>query len=199
MLKGSEVRPVEHQVDRLFVDRWSPRAMSGEPISDGELLQLFEAARWAPSAGNLQPWRFLYARRDTPQWPLFFDLLNPGNQSWCVNAAVLVLFISKTVNLESGRPIKTHSYDTGAAWENFALQGAISNLIVHGMQGFNYDRARDVLEVPAEFALEAMAAVGRPGRKEDLSESLQAREHPSGRRPLAESMFEGKYRHEHSS
>jgi nitroreductase len=194
MLKGSEVRPVEHQVDRLFVDRWSPRAMSGEPIADEDLLQLFEAARWAPSAGNLQPWRFLYARRDTPEWPLFFDLLNPGNVTWCVNAAVLVLFISKTVNLESGRSIKTHSYDTGAAWQNLALQGTISGLVVHGMQGFNYDRARDVLQIPAEFAVEAMAAIGRPGRREDLSESLQAREIPSSRRPLTDTVIEGIYR-----
>ena len=168
--------------------------MSGEPISNEELLRLFEAARWAPSAGNLQPWRILYARRDTPEWPLFFDLLNPGNVTWCVNAAVLLLFVSKTVNLESGRPIKTHSYDTGAAWENLALQAAISGLIAHGMQGFNYDRAREVLEIPAEFALEAMAAIGRPGRKEDLSESLQAREIPSTRRPLSEAVIEGKYR-----
>jgi len=194
MVKGSQVRPVEHHVDRLFVDRWSPRAMSGEPISNDELLRLFEAARWAPSAGNLQPWRFLYARRETPEWPLFFDVLNPGNQTWCANAAVLMLFISKTVNVESGRPIKTHSYDTGAAWGNLALQAAISGLIAHGMQGFNYERARDVLQIPAEFALEAMAAIGRPGRREDLSEELQARESPSARRPLSETAIEGIYR-----
>lgn len=194
MAKGTESRPIEHQVDRLFVDRWSPRAMSGEPISNDDLLRLFEAARWAPSAGNLQPWRFLYARRDTPEWPLFFDVLNAGNQTWCANAAVLILFISKTVNLESGRPIKTHAFDTGAAWQNLALQGRISGLVVHGMQGFDYERAREVLEVPADFALDAMAAIGRPGRLEDLSESLQAREFPSGRRPLSETVFEGKYR-----
>ena len=194
MVKGADVRPVEHGVDRLFVDRWSPRAMSGESIADQELWRLFEAARWAPSAGNLQPWRFLYARRDTVAWPLFFDILNPGNQTWCVNAAVLVLFISQTMNPESGRTIRTHAYDTGAAWENFALQGAISGLVVHGMQGFNYDRAREVLQIPAEFAIDAMAAVGRPGRTEDLSESLQAREKPSGRRPLPETVIEGIYR-----
>jgi nitroreductase len=194
MVKGTDVRPVEHRVDDLFVDRWSPRAMSGEPVSDDELWRLFEAARWAPSAGNLQPWRMLYAHRDTGPWQLFFDLLNPGDQTWCVNAAVLVVFISKTMNPDSGRAIKTHSYDTGAAWENFALQGTISGLVVHGMQGFNYDRAREMLGVPPEFAVEAMAAVGRPGRKENLSESLQAREVPSSRRPLTETIFEGKYR-----
>jgi nitroreductase len=191
VIKGSEVRPVEHDVDRLFVDRWSPRAMTGESISPEELLTLFEAARWAPSSGNQQPWRMLYAHRDTPSWPLFFELLNPGNKPWCLNAAVLIVFISRTINEDGSRPIKTHSYDTGAAWSSFALQGTLRGLVVHGMQGFNYVQARDVLHVPAEYAIEAMAAVGRPGRKEDLSESLQAREKPSGRRPLGETIIEG--------
>jgi nitroreductase len=194
MIRATEVRPVEHGVDALFVNRWSPRGMSGESISNDELLRLFEAARWAPSAGNLQPWRMLYAHRDTPDWPLFFDILNPRNQLWCVNAAVLVVFISKTMNPESGREIKTHSYDTGAAWASFALQGTISGLVVHGMQGFNYERAREVLEVPPEFAVEAMAAVGRPGSTAHLPEDLQARERPSNRRPLSETVFEGRFR-----
>lgn len=164
--------------------------MSGESISQEELDTLFEAARWAPSAGNQQPWRMLYAHRHTSSWPLFYEVLNPGNKTWCGNAAALVLFISRTANSE-GRPIKTHSYDTGAAWANFALQGTVQGLVVHGMQGFNYEQAREVLQIPQEFALEAMAAVGRPGRKEDLSESLQSREFPSTRRPLAETISEG--------
>jgi nitroreductase len=192
VITGREHRQAHHPIDPIFLDRWSPRAMSGESISQAELEPLFEAARWAPSAGNQQPWRMLYAHRDTPSWQLFYELLNPGNKTWCANAAVLVLFISRTVNPE-GRPIKTHSYDTGAAWENFALQGTRSGLVVHGMQGFNYDLARETLGIPAEFAVEAMAAVGRPGRKEHLSESLQAREFPSVRRPLAETIIEGRY------
>jgi nitroreductase len=195
VIKGRDVRPLEHGVDPLFVDRWSPRAMSGEPITSEELSALFEAARWAPSAGNLQPWRILYARRETAEWPLFYGLLNPGNVTWCANAAVLLLFVSKTVNEHNGRPILTHSYDTGAAWENLALQGSRMGLVVHGMQGFNYERAREALQVPPEYNVEAMAAVGRPGRIEDLSEQLQAREKPSGRRPLAETVIEGVFRH----
>jgi nitroreductase len=190
VITGRSKRHADHAIDPLFLDRWSPRAMSGEPISQEELATLFEAARWAPSAGNQQPWRMLYAHRDTSSWPLFYDALNPGNKTWCLNAAVLVLFISRTANHE-GRPIKTHSYDTGAAWASFALQGTIQGLVVHGMQGFNYEQAREVLQVPPDFALEAMAAVGRPGRMEDLSESLQARELPSTRRPLAETIIEG--------
>jgi nitroreductase len=86
-VRGRDHRKADHAVDDLFVDRWSPRAMSGEPLSQAELSVLFEAARWAPSAGNTHPWRILYAHRDTEQWPLFFDLLVERNQVWCRNAA----------------------------------------------------------------------------------------------------------------
>jgi nitroreductase len=168
--------------------------MSGEPVDDAALLQLFEAARWAPSSGNAQPWRMLYAHRDTAHWPLFFDLLNEGNRVWCQRAAALVVFLSKRVNDRTGRPAVTYSYSTGSAWQNFALQGTLSGLVVHGMEGFDYDRARVSLQIPDGMRVEAMAAVGRPGRVEDLPERLQARETPSGRRPLGELVCQGVYR-----
>jgi nitroreductase len=194
VIKGSAARTADHPVDTLFLDRWSPRAMSGEPIEPRELMPLFEAARWAPSSGNAQPWRMLYAHRDTPQWPLFFGLLNDGNKVWCHRAAVLVLFLSKAVNERTGKPAVTFSYSTGSAWQNFALQGTLSGLVVHGMEGFDYARAREALAIPEEMRVEAMAAVGRPGRTEDLPERLQAREAPSGRKPLSELVCEGSYR-----
>ena len=86
MIKGSEKRKADHPIDKLFLDRWSPRAMTGETVSDNDLMSLFEAARWAPSSYNHQPWRMLYARRDSEHWPLFFDLLVEFNQSWAKNA-----------------------------------------------------------------------------------------------------------------
>jgi nitroreductase len=193
VVKGSDLRVPDHPISSIFLDRWSPRAMTGEPIEPAELMRLFEAARWAPSPANLQPWRMLYARRDTPQWPLFFNLLVESNQAWCRNAAALVLFISKSINERTGKPAITNSFVTGAAWENFALQGAMSGLVVHGMQGFDYERARAALQIPDDFRVEAMGAVGRPGRSEDLPEPLRAREAPNGRRPLAEIVFEGPY------
>ena len=113
--------------------------MSGEPISEPELLTLFEAAHWAPSSGNSQPWRFLYARRDTEHWPLFFDLLNENNKTWCHRAAALIVFISRTTHEQSGRVLVTHSYDTGSAWMSLAYQGWMQGLVVHGMAGFDYD------------------------------------------------------------
>lgn len=192
MIKGSEKRQSDHPVGRIFVDRWSPRAMSGEEVSNGELLTLFEAARWAPSSMNNQPWRMLYAPRSSPHWPLFFDLLVDSNKVWCARAAALVVVISKTT-FDSGKPCRTHSYDSGAAWMSLALQGSMLGLVVHGMQGFDYDRARIELAIPGEFQVEAMAAIGRPGRIEDLPEQLQAREMPNERRPLVESVFEGPF------
>ena len=168
--------------------------MSGESISQAELAVLFEAARWAPSAGNTHPWRILYAHRDTEHWPLFFDLLVERNQIWCRNASALLLFISRKTNEQSGRPLITHSYDTGAAWENLALQGTLKGLVVHGMAGFDYARAKTTLNIPDDFNVEAMAAVGRPGPITVLPEDFQARESPNTRRGIDELVFEGKYR-----
>ena len=153
-VKGSDVRTPDRPIDPLFVDRWSPRAMSGEPITREELLQLFEAARWAPSSGNSQPWRMLYAHRDSPHWPTFFGLLASGNQAWCVNAAVLVVFVSQKMREGTDKPLPTHSYDTGSAWMSLAYQGWISGYVVHGMAGFDYDRARTELGVPDGFHVE---------------------------------------------
>ena len=194
MIRGSDVRQAAHPIDTLFLDRWSPRAMTGEPIDEAELLVLFEAAHWAPSSGNSQPWRFLYARRDTEHWPLFFDLLAEGNRTWCHKASALIVFISRTTHDQSGRALVTHSYDTGAAWMSFAYQGWLRGLVVHGMAGFDYARARTVLHVPDDMTVEAMAAVGKPGAKEDLPPQHLQREFPSQRKPLAELVFDGPYR-----
>ena len=191
MLNGSSIRKGAHPIDRQFLDRWSPRAMSGEPVSREELLSLFEAARWAPSSGNQQPWRMLFARRETPQWDTFFGLLAAGNQAWCERAAALVVFVSRTLNSYTGRTSVTHSYDTGAAWGYFALQGYLKGYVVHGMEGFDYARARQALAIPEEFRIEAMAAVGHPAPLEVLSAQLQAREAPNDRRSLEQTVCEG--------
>lgn len=193
LINASEVRRAGHPVDELFLDRWSPRAMTGEELSEAELLTLFEAARWAPSSFNNQPWRILYARRGTRHWQTFFDLLVEGNQAWAKDAAALVLFASKETFDHNGQPYPTHSFDTGAAWENLALQAARNNLVAHGMQGFDYERARTSLKIPEGFRVEAMAAVGRPAPADSLPERLRAREVPSDRKPLSETVCEGPF------
>jgi len=193
MIKGSEKRTPDHPVDKIFPDRWSPRAMSGEAMPNDAIMSLFEAARWAPSSYNNQPWRILYATRNGSHWQMFLDLLVPGNQVWAKNAAALLLFISKKTFTFNGKPCITHSFDTGAAWENLALQGWLSGYVVHGMQGFDYERARTELSIPDDYHVEAMAAVGIPASPEVLPEQLQAKEGPSDRRKLEETICEGPF------
>lgn len=188
-----DFRNPTHPVDPLFPNRWSPRAMSGEEITEAELLTLFEAARWAPSSNNNQPWRFFYGRRNTPHWPLFLSLLTEGNRIWANRAAVLVVVASKTT-FDSGKLARTHSYDAGASWGHLALQGSLMGLVVHGMQGFDYDRAKAELAMPDFFQVEAMIAIGRPGKREDLPEHLQEREFPSDRKSLAHIIVEGPWK-----
>jgi len=117
-----DFRKPENNVHELFINRWSPRAMSGEEIDEATLKTLLEAARWAPSANNNQPWRFIYARRNTSHWETFFNLLAEGNQIWAKNAAALIVVVSKTT-FDSGKPARTHSYDAGAALGQFGFAG----------------------------------------------------------------------------
>jgi nitroreductase len=184
-------RQPDHAIEPIFWRRWSPRAMSGEGLTDEELLRLFEAARWAPSTYNEQEWRFLYARRDTPQWPLFFDLLYEPNQAWCKNAAVLVVVLARKTFTRNGKPNPVHLYDAGSSWQNLALQATAMGLVSHGMAGCDFDKARADLKVPDEFAVAAMFALGRPGDPADLPEQLRENETPSGRRPVQQSICEG--------
>jgi nitroreductase len=191
--KGREFRNADHPIAPEFLDRWSPRAMSGEEIPREALMTMFEAARWAPSSSNLQPWRMLYALRSSPQWPTFLGLLSEGNRVWAHNAAALVLFVSKKINDRTGKPAVTHSFDTGAAWAYFSLQGSMLGLVVHGMQGFDYARAQTELDIPGNFAVEAMIAVGQPGPHDSLPPALREREQPNDRRKLSETICEGKW------
>jgi len=186
-------RRSEYPIHPLILSRWSSRAMSGEEMTDSEIRTLFEAARWAPSASNNQPWRFLYAKRNSQYWEVFFNLLTEGNQVWAKNAAVLVVIISATISDYKSKPIPTHSFDTGAAWENLALEASHHGFIAHGMAGFDYEKARARLRIPKDYVVEAMIAVGKKGKKIDLPDKLQEREVPSDRRPLNEIIKEGKF------
>src|SRR3989344_2619546 len=117
-----QYRKPEYDCDPIFVNRWSPRAMSGEALSDEELMPLFEAARWAPSTYNAQEWRFIYAKRNTKHWDTIFNLLMDPNKVWCKNAAVLLVIISKRTFEFNGKSNPVHSFDCGSAWENLALE-----------------------------------------------------------------------------
>lgn len=184
-------RTPNYEIDPLFVNRWSPRAMTGESLSEDEFMPLFEAARWAPSSYNNQHWRFLYATRESDSWDTFVDLMYDGNQAWAMDGAVLVVIVSKTTFDHNDEDARTHSFDTGAAWENLALEGARRGLVVHGMQGFDYEKAREELDVPDGFDIEAMCVIGERAPKESLPDDLQERETISGRKELSEIVKEG--------
>ncbi len=187
-------RKSDYKILDTILHRWSPRAMSGEPIADKDLKTLFEAARWAPSSFNNQPWRFIYAKRDTPAWNTIFNLMVDANKKWAKNAAVLVVIVSKNDFEKTGKPSRTHSFDTGSAWENLALQGAAMNLVIHGMEGFDYERAKTALHIPDAYTVEAMCAIGKLGSHEDLPDNLQDSEEPSNRKPISEFVFEGSFK-----
>ena len=186
-------RTADHPIEELLLRRWSPRAMSGEHISEDELACLFEAARWAPSTYNEQEWRFRYAHRETPHWTPFFQLLQEANRAWCKEAGVLAVIFARTTLAQTGAPNPVHLFDCGCAFQNLALQGAAMDLVVHGMAGFDWQRAPEVLRAPDGFVPAAMFAIGRPGDPQQLPEALRAREVPSSRRPIAESIGEGPF------
>lgn len=187
-------RTADYPIEPLILARWSPRAMSGEPITETERNTLFEAARWAPSTYNEQEWRFLHAMRDTPAWDTFFGLLVEANQVWCRNAAMLAVIAAKKTFTLNGKPNPVHLFDCGNAFENLALQGTAMDLVVHGMSGFDYQKARTELAIPDDFEVVAMFAVGRHGPTATLPKELQDRETPSDRKPLDAIVCEGKFR-----
>jgi flavin reductase (DIM6/NTAB) family NADH-FMN oxidoreductase RutF len=184
-------------VETLFLHRWSPRAFTAEPIPEAQLMTLLEAARWAPSCFNSQPWRFLYARRDTPDWDKFVGLLTPDNQVWARNASALVVVVSNTVmkNPDAGGeewvPSYTHSFDAGAAWAQLGLQSTLAGLRAHGIIGIDMERARRELNVPEHYRIEAAVAIGRQAPLETLDDDLQKKEQPSEREPLSVIALEG--------
>ena len=188
-------RIAEHDIDKLFLERWSPRAFTGEAMTEAQLMTILEAARWAPSSYNSQPWRFLYALAETPAWNKFLGLLNPFNQSWAKTAGALVIVVSSETMQPPGAdkpvPSHSHSFDAGAAWAQMALQATLSGFQAHGMVGFDMPRAATELNVPAGFRVEAAIAIGRMGDKSILPEGLQAREMPSPRLPLSTIALKG--------
>ncbi|OIO80839.1 nitroreductase [Candidatus Pacearchaeota archaeon CG1_02_32_132] len=193
--KGSEIRKSDYPIHDLILDRWSPRAMSGDSISQDELMRLFEAARWAPSSSNIQPWRFVYAHKDGEYWDKFFGLLSEFNQTWCNNAGVLAVLLAKKTD-DNGKENRNHLSDAGAAWENLALQGSSMGLVVHGMAGYNVEKAREELKIPEDYDIVHMIAIGKPADKEVLHERMQKSENPgaSTRKLVGEFVFEGEFK-----
>jgi nitroreductase len=187
----------DHEVDPVFPRRWSPRAFSGAPIHRDVLFSLFEAARWAPSSNNAQPWRFLYALRESEAWPLLFDLLTPSNRRWACNASALGVLLSRTTHVKSGATEATalvsHSLDAGAAWASLALQAVLMGWSSRAIGGFDREGARQVLAVPADYHIEIVIAVGRQADSGVLPVDIREKEKPSPRRPVTHFVREGRF------
>ncbi len=186
-------RKPTYPINPLILNRWSPRSMSGEALNDDEIMSLFEAARWAPSSYNNQPWRFIYAKRNSEHWNRFFNLLMEPNKVWAKNAAILVVVISRKNFEFNEKPAVTHQFDTGSAWENLALEASSRDIVAHGMQGFDYKKAGVELRIPPNFEVMAMIAIGKKGPKEILPAELQEKEKLTNRKPLKEIIMEGFY------
>lgn len=191
-------RTADHAVEPMFLERWSPRAFTAEAMPHEMLMSLFEAARWAPSAFNGQPWRFVYAHRDTPHWEQLFGILIPYNQAWAARASVLMFIVSDRFRRSEGRepqPVYSHSFDAGAAWASLALQASAMGWATHGMSGFDVKLAYERLKIPeSDYRVEAAIAVGKPADKEVLAEPYKSRESPSSRRSADTFAFEGQFR-----
>jgi nitroreductase len=191
--ENESARKSNYPINPLILNRWSPRAMTGEALNDDDIMSLFEAARWAPSSYNNQPWRFIYAKRNTEHWDRFFNLLAEGNKNWTKNAALLVVVISRKNFEFNEKPAITHQFDAGSAWENLALEASSRGIVAHGMQGFDYEKAGVDLGVPHDFEVMAMIAIGKKGPIEILPPELQEMEKLTDRKPLKEIIMEGFY------
>ncbi len=194
----ANTRTADHPIDKLFLERWSPRAFVPQEMPEADLMTILEAGHWAPSSYNSQPWRMLYARRGTAHWDKFLGLLNAFNQSWAKNGSALIIMVSKSTMRPPGQekdiPSHTHSFDAGAAWAQMALQATLSGYQAHGMVGFDMERAFAELNVPEGHRVEAAIVIGKQGDKStlsELSEQMRAREAPSGRNRLSEAALEG--------
>ncbi len=182
-------------IDSLIAERWSPRALdANKPVSHEQIISLLEAARWAPSCFGDQPWRFIVWDRhnDIDAWNDALNCLAPSNEAWAKNAPVLILVCSDTLFNHNQQLNRWGHYDTGAAAENLCLQATSLGLFAHQMGGFDATKARAEFEIPEQYDLMSMIAVGYLGDAEQLSEELKKRElSPRQRRPLGELFFNG--------
>lgn len=185
-------RVPDQEIDPAFLDRWSPRAFAPTAVDPALLERCFEAARWAPSCFNEQPWRFLWARRAEDRLP-FLSLLVESNRAWAREAPILLFVVSRRTFTRNDKDNRYAGFDTGAAWMSFALQARQLGLYTHAMGGFDYERSFEVLGLdPARWDVHAAVAVGYAADPASLDEETRARERPNSRRPRSEIAFEGR-------
>lgn len=187
----------QQPIHELIANRWSGRAYdASKPVTKDQLVSLLEAARWAPSCFGDQPWRYVVCNKseNLQAWQAAYDCLVPGNQSWAVNAPLLLLICADTLFSHNDKPNKWAPYDTGAATENLCLQATALGLMAHQMGGFDADKARTTFNVPERYQILAMVTVGYQADVESLTGETKERETAArSRKPLNELFFNGQW------
>jgi nitroreductase len=192
----SKPTPTEYPVHELIERRWSPRAFSPAPVEEEKLQRLFEAARWAPSSSNVQPWRFLLTRNGEESFARLHGCLSEGNKPWTENVPVLLLSVTDTMFPAKGdkpaRANPTAKHDLGLALANLTLQATALGLYVHPMAGFDGDKVREVFAVPTPYEPVTVSAIGYLGDSSTLPGDLRSREEaPRSRKSFRDIVFEG--------
>lgn len=177
-----------YPIHKLIKQRWSPRAFSDESVSPELRKQLFEAARWAPSSYNEQPWQFIVARKENEEaFEKLSAVMNDFNQSWAKEAPVLVLGLTKTTFDKNGRPNAHAEHDLGQAIAHLTFEATHNDLYVHQMAGIHPDKAYELYDIPEGYKPMTMFAIGYKGNAESLPDKLQKQEVGSrSRKPLDE-------------
>ena len=195
--KGPAMNPriADHPIHPQFLNRWSPRAFDGSPMTEADMLSLLEAARWAPSASNNQPWRFVWALRGEAGFGAIAAALEPGNHLWAHKAAALLVVAAKTTvnRSDAEHPNSFHAFDSGAAWAQLALQAHLNGFFAHGMAGYDAEKLAPAINLPPNHVTHAVMAIGRQGDPATLPEALRAREAPNGRLSLSETSHRGSF------
>ena len=188
-----KLAPTDPRVHELIRQRRSPRAFSDRDVPAQDLRVLFEAAEWAASSFNEQPWRFIVTTRsDRPNWQKLLECLVEANQTWARNAPVLILTAAKRAFIQTGKPNYHALHDTGMALANLMLQATSMGLAAHAMAGFDHDKSRAAFSIPEDYDLGAAVAIGYPGDPASLPPRLQAAEiAPRTRKPLSDLVFAG--------
>jgi nitroreductase len=192
-----KLAPAESPIHDLIRKRWSPRAFADEPVPHDVLRSLFEAARWAPSSSNEQPWAYLVAaKHDKENFAKTLGVLVEFNVNWAKNAPVLALAVAKLTFSKNNAPNRNAPYDLGAATALLSVEATSRGLFVHQMAGFDAQKARQVFEIPAAWDAFAALAIGYPGDLESLPQALKDREvAPRTRKPLSEFVMTGQWGH----
>lgn len=185
--------PVLHPIHDLFVRRWSPRAFSSRAVDESTLVTLLEAARWAPSSNNEQPWAFLVATRDEPdEHARMVDTLAAFNQTWARQAHILVISLAKMNWTRNGTPNRHAFHDVGIATAHLLLQATANGLFAHPMGGILPDRIRETYQLPDDVEPVAAIAIGWSGSIDELPPVLAEREQaPRTRKEMESFVFSG--------